>query len=707
MNEKPTDIFSHRKYWAEGFGPAPWLPMSRAEMDQLGWDSCDIIIVTGDAYVDHPSFGMAVIGRVLEGQGFRVGIISQPDWRSADAFRALGKPNLFFGIAAGNMDSMINHYTADKKRRNDDAYTAGDIAGKRPDRAVTVYSQRAREAYKDVPVVIGGIEASLRRMAHYDYWSDKVRRSVLVDSKADILLYGNAERAIVDWAHGLADGKTIEQLRHLRGTAYVTTAPEPGYRVIDSTSVDQPGKVDPHLNPYQGMEPEVCESEAAKSDEDTADPQQSQEPVQVVSLLASSAPSRDVIRLPSFEAVKDDPVLYAHAARVMHKETNPHNALALIQAHGDREVWFNPPPIPLSTPELDWVFEQPYQRRPHPDYGNAKIPALEMIQHSVNIMRGCFGGCTFCSITEHEGRIIQNRSEDSIVREIEKIRDTSPSFTGVISDLGGPTANMWRLACKSEEIESKCRKLSCVFPGICKNLNTDQTPLIHLYRRARTIPGIKKVLIASGLRYDIAVETPEYVKELVTHHVGGYLKIAPEHTEEGPLDQMMKPGIGTYDRFKNLFDKYSKAAGKKQYLIPYFIAAHPGTTDNDMVNLALWLKRNKFRADQVQTFYPSPMALATAMYHSEKNPLKKVDRDSKHVPAVRSIKQRRLHKAFLRYHDSDNWPALRDALKKIGRRDLIGNGPMHLVPSRQPPKRHRVVKTKGTTPFRTKHTKQF
>ena len=706
MNEKPKNIFSHRKYWAECFGPAPWLPMSRTEMDQLGWDSCDIIIVTGDAYVDHPSFGMAVIGRVLEGQGFRVGIISQPDWRSAEPFKALGKPNLFFGIAAGNMDSMINHYTADKKRRNDDAYTAGDLAGKRPDRAVAVYSQRAREAYKDVPVVIGGIEASLRRMAHYDYWSDKVRRSVLVDSKADILLYGNAERAIVDLAHGLAEGKTIEQLRHLRGTAYVTTRPEPGYRVIDSTSVDQPGKVDPHLNPYQGMEPEVCESEAAKSDDD-ADSQQSQEPVQVVSLLASSAPSKDVIRLPSFEAVKDDPVLYAHAARVMHKETNPHNALALIQAHGDREVWFNPPPIPLSTPELDWVFEQPYQRRPHPDYGDAKIPALEMIQHSVNIMRGCFGGCTFCSITEHEGRIIQNRSEDSIVREIEKIRDTSPNFTGVISDLGGPTANMWRLACKSEEIESKCRKLSCVFPGICKNLNTDQTPLIHLYRRARTIPGIKKVLIASGLRYDIAVETPEYVKELVMHHVGGYLKIAPEHTEEGPLDQMMKPGIGTYDRFKNLFDKYSKAAGKKQYLIPYFIAAHPGTTDNDMVNLALWLKRNKFRADQVQTFYPSPMALATAMYHSEKNPLKKVDRDSKHVPAVRSIKQRRLHKAFLRYHDSDNWPALRDALKQIGRRDLIGNGPMHLVPSRQPPKRHRVVKTKGTTPFRTKHTKQF
>ena len=481
----------------------------------------------------------------------------------------------------------------------------------------------------------------------------------------------------------------------------MTSESLPGYRVIDSTSVDEPGKVDKLLNPYQGMEPEVCDAEAENAvSKDVVE-------AQAVSLMASSNPTADVIRLPSFDVVKDDPVLYAHTARVMHKETNPHNALALIQAHGERHVWFNPPPIPLSTPELDWVFEQPYQRRPHPAYGDHKIPALEMIQHSVNIMRGCFGGCTFCSITEHEGRIIQNRSEDSIVREIEKIRDTSPSFTGVISDLGGPTANMWRLACKSEEIEAKCRKLSCVFPGICKNLNTDQTPLVDLYRRARTIPGVKKVLIASGLRYDLAVETPEYVKELVTHHVGGYLKIAPEHTEDGPLDQMMKPGIGTYDRFKQLFDKYSKAAGKKQYLIPYFIAAHPGTTDNDMVNLALWLKQNKFRADQVQTFYPSPMALATAMYHSEKNPLKKVSRGSKSVPSVRSIKQRRLHKAFLRYHDPDNWPALREALKKIGRRDLIGNGPMHLVPSRQPPKRHRIVKDgKGTTPFRTKHTRQ-
>ena len=692
---RPKPIYSHRKFWAECLGPAPFLPMSRQEMDQLGWDSCDVIIVTGDGYVDHPSFGMAVIGRVLEGQGYRVGIISQPDWQSAEPFKALGKPNLYFGIAAGNMDSMINHYTADRKRRNDDAYTPGDVAGKRPDRAVTVYSQRVREAYSDVPIVLGGIEASLRRIAHYDYWSEKIRRSVVLDSKADILLFGNAERAIVDLTHRLAAGESIQDIRDLRGTAFVTRGPEEGYREVDSTSVDVIGSVDKHLNPYEGMEPAKCDE---ASENDSADT-----PAEPVRLVVAKDPASSVLRIPAFEQVRDDPVLYAHASRVLHKETNPYNALPLIQRHGERDVWINPPPIPLETDELDWVFELPYQRLPHPVYGGAKIPAFEMIQHSVNIMRGCFGGCTFCSITEHEGRIIQNRSEDSIIREVEKIRDTSPAFTGVISDLGGPTANMWRLACKSKEIEAKCRKLSCVFPGICKNLNTDQTPLISLYRRARELPGIKKVLIASGLRYDLAVETPEYVRELVTHHVGGYLKIAPEHTEGGPLDKMMKPGIGTYDAFKAMFEKYTREAGKKQYLIPYFIAAHPGTTDEDMIHLALWLKRNKFRADQVQTFYPSPMATATAMYHSGKNPLKRVTRQSEHVPSVRKLNQRRLHKAFLRYHDPENWPLLRETLKKMGRRDLIGNGKMHLVPLRQPPKRHRVVND-DSQPFATQHT---
>ena len=694
MPDKPKALYDYRKYWAECLGPAPWLPMSREEMDLLGWDSCDIIIVSGDGYVDHPSFGMAVIGRVLEAQGFRVGMIAQPDWRSVEPFTALGRPNLFFGVTAGNMDSMINHYTADRKRRNDDAYTPGNAPGRRPDRAVTVYSQRLREAYRDTPIVIGGIEASLRRIAHYDYWSDRVKRSVLLDSRADLLVFGNAERAIVSIAHRLADSEGIDNLRDIRGTAYVTTT-LPGQRtIIDSSAVDQPGPVTHHPNPYEGMEPEPCSATASDS------PTPATEPVR---LLASPNPETHAIRIPSAEAVTEDPVLYAHASRVFHKETNPHNALPLVQAHGDRDVWLNPPPIPLETEELDWVFELPYQRLPHPSYDGAAVPAMEMIQHSVNIMRGCFGGCTFCSITEHEGRIIQSRSEDSVIREVERIRDTSPAFTGVISDLGGPTANMWRLACKDKETEAACRKLSCVYPGICKNLNTDQTPLINLYRRARETKGVKKVLIASGLRYDLAVESPEYVKELVTHHVGGYLKIAPEHTETGPLSKMMKPGIGSYDRFAAMFERFSRDAGKKQYLIPYFIAAHPGTTDEDMVSLALWLKQHRFKADQVQTFYPSPMATATAMYHTGRNPLKPVRRESETLSTVRKLSQRRLHKAFLRYHDPDNWPLLRKTLKQMGRRDLIGNGVMHLIPPRQPPKRHRVVPADGK-PFRTQHT---
>jgi uncharacterized radical SAM protein YgiQ len=676
-------LFSYRKYWAECFGPAPFLPMSRAEMDQLGWDSCDIIIVTGDAYVDHPSFGMAVIGRVLEAQGFRVGIIAQPDWQSKDAFMALGKPNLFFGVAAGNMDSMINRYTADRRLRHDDAYTPGDIGGKRPDRAVIVYSQRVREAYSDVPVVIGSIEASLRRIAHYDYWSDKVRRSILLDSKADMLLYGNAERAVVEIAHRLAHGETIEAIRDVRGTAVAVREIPAGWTVIDSTEFDQPGSTHFHKNPYEMVEePSACATKKAESDGDV---------VQVVRVLdpltarkAKPDPTRSVIRLPGYEQVKNDPVYYAHTARLLHLETNPGNARALVQAHGDRDVWLNPPPIPLTTDEMDSVFDLPYQRVPHPAYGDAKIPAYEMIRFSVNIMRGCFGGCSFCSITEHEGRIIQSRSQESIVREVENIRDKTPGFTGVISDLGGPTANMWRLNCKSKTIQENCRRLSCVFPGICKNLDTDQTPLIALYREVRELPGIKKVLIASGLRYDLAVQTPAYVKELVTHHVGGYLKIAPEHTEEGPLSKMMKPGIGTYDRFKAMFDKFSKQAGKEQFLIPYFIAAHPGTTDEDMLNLALWLKQNGFRADQVQAFYPSPMANATAMYYSEKNPLHHVNRDSEKVFTAKGLRQRRLHKAFLRYHDPENWPLLRETLQKMGRADLIGYGKKQLIPPRQP-----------------------
>lgn len=635
-----------------GGSAAPFLPMSRAEMDALGWDECDIVLVTGDAYVDHPSFGMAIIGRLLESQGFRVGIFSQPDWQSAEPFRALGRPRLFFGVTGGNMDSMVNRYTSDRRLRHDDAYTPGGEGGKRPDRCTIVYTQRCREAYKDVPIVLGGIEASLRRIAHYDYWSDKVRRSILADAKADLLIYGNAERAVVEVAQRLAEGASPRELDTVRGVALFRRVPE-------------------HY------------TELHADDLDSADEG------------ASRLPGDIVIRLPSFEQVENDKEAYARASRVLHRESNPGNARPLVQRHGDRDLWLNAPPIPLSSEEMDAVYDLPYARAPHPAYGDAKIPAWDMIKFSVTVMRGCFGGCTFCSITEHEGRIIQNRSEGSILREIEKIRDKTPGFTGVISDIGGPTANMYRMACKDPKIEAACRLPSCVFPDICPNLNTSHDDLIRLYRKVREVKGVKKVMVASGVRYDLAVKSPEYVKELVTHHVGGYLKIAPEHTERGPLDKMMKPGIGTYDRFKEMFDAAAKEAGKKYYLIPYFIAAHPGTTDEDMLNLALWLKKNRYRADQVQNFLPSPMATATAMYHTGVNPLKGVRRGAtEKVETVRGARQRRLHKAFLRYHDPENWPLLREALKEMGRADLIGLRPDQLVPAHQPPGTGRGAATK-------------
>jgi uncharacterized radical SAM protein YgiQ len=639
--EKPLISLSHHR--APSGKAAPFLPMSRAEMTALGWDACDIVLVTGDAYVDHPSFGMAIIGRLLEAQGFRVGIIAQPDWQSAEPFKALGKPTVFFGVTGGNMDSMVNRYTADRRLRHDDAYTPAGEGGRRPDRCTVVYAQRCREAFKDVPIVLGGIEASLRRIAHFDYWSEKVRRSVLADAKADLLLYGNAERAVVEVANRLAAGEAPRDLGSIRGVALFRRVPD-GYTELHADDLDS------------------ADEGAARHPGDT------------------------VIRLPAYEQVEQDREAYARASRVLHRESNPGNARPLVQRHGDRDLWLNPPPIPLTSAEMDSVYDLPYARGPHPSYGDAKIPAWDMIKFSVTIMRGCFGGCTFCSITEHEGRIIQNRSEGSILREIERIRDKTPGFTGVISDIGGPTANMYRMACKDPKIEAACRLPSCVFPDICANLNTSHDELIRLYRKVREVKGVKKVMVASGVRYDLAVKSPEYVEELVEHHVGGYLKIAPEHTERGPLDKMMKPGIGAYNRFKQMFDAAAKQAGKKYYLIPYFIAAHPGTTDEDMMNLALWLKKNRYRADQVQTFLPSPMATATAMYHTGVNPLRGVRHGaSEKVEAIKGLRQRRLHKAFLRYHDPDNWPLLREALKQMGRGDLIGSRPDQLVPVHQPP----------------------
>ena len=698
-NSEPVrHLFSYPKYWAECYGTAPYLPMSRAEMDALGWDSCDIIIVTGDAYVDHPSFGMAVIGRMLESQGFRVGIIAQPAWDSAEPFKALGEPNLFFGVAPGNMDSLINRYTADLRIRTDDAYTPNGEAGKRPDRSTIVYSQRCREAYYNTPIVIGGIEASLRRIAQYDYWSDKVRKSILIDSNADILLYGNAERAIVQLAHEMANGHKIDELSDIRGTAILRDSVPAGWTEIDSTRIDWPSKIDAIPNPYEMKDPET-QSCATEDKAPTAD---ESAPVRIIPMPLHRKNDLDkattYIRLPSYNKVRNDPALYAHASRVLHQESNPHNARVLVQKHDTKEIWVNLPPIPLATDEMDGVFDLPYQRRPHPSYGDAKIPAYEMIKTSVNIMRGCFGGCTFCSITEHEGRIIQSRSEESILKEVANIRDQVPGFTGTISDLGGPTANMYRLNCKSETIQKNCRRLSCVYPTICQNLETDHKHTTQLYRKARAIPGIKRVAIASGLRYDLALRDPEYVEELVTHHVGGYLKIAPEHSEENTLSKMMKPSISSYDDFKEMFDKFSKKAGKVQYLIPYFIAAHPGTDDADMLNLGLWLKKNKFRPDQVQTFYPSPMALATAMYYSGRNPLKKVTYKSEKVNTAKKIEQRRLQKAFLRYHDEKNWPMLRAALKEMGREDMIGDAPHQLVPAEKSNLRAHALKRRLKKP---------
>ena len=606
------------------------------------------------------------------------------------------------------MDSMINRYTADLRMRHDDAYTAGGKGGERPDRAVIVYSQRCKEAYTDVPVVLGGIEASLRRIAQYDYWSNKVRRSVLMDATADILLYGNAERAIVELSHGLAAGKSLDELWDLRGTVHIRQDPPAGFVELDSTRIDWPGNIDKLPNPYdfgndQSGADKLLDPTTKRCGADSSVNEPAEDdgiaPIRIIPMPLKRKEKLDAattyVRLPSFDKVAKDSSLYAHASRVLHQESNPHNARALIQKHGNREIWVNPPPIPLETAEMDGVFGLPYQRIPHPRYGKNKIPAYDMIRFSINIMRGCFGGCTFCSITEHEGRIIQSRSHESILNEIEDIKDKVPGFTGSISDLGGPTSNMYFLNCNDDEIQSNCRKLSCVYPVICKNLNTDHSPTTQLYRKARKMEGIHNIAIASGLRYDLAVKDPDYVRELVTYHVGGYLKIAPEHSEQNTLNKMMKPGMDTYYDFKKMFDRFSREAGKKQYLIPYFIAAHPGCEDEDMLNLSLWLKDNDVKVDQVQNFYPSPMSLATAMYHSEKNPLKQITYKSETLYIPRDKDQRKAHKTLLRYHDPENWPALRVKLKEMGREDLIGSRPGQLVaPEEEPKRRDAGLKTK-------------
>jgi uncharacterized radical SAM protein YgiQ len=623
-----------------------FLPTSRADLDARGWDDVDIVIVSGDAYVDHPAFGPVLIARFLEGRGFKVGFIAQPDWRSADPFRALGKPRLFFGVSAGNLDSMLNRLTAQKKNRSEDQYSPGGRTGCRPDRATVVYAQRCREAYPDVPVVLGGIEASLRRIAHYDYWSDTVRRSMLVDAKADLLVFGMGERPVWEVADRLRGGERIGEIRDVRGTAFM-----------------------------------VGNDEMKRHE---ADP-------------ARMVADRKVVVLPSYEDVARDKRAFALMSRNFQVETNPGNARPLAQRHGDRAVYFNPPAFPLEdgagtgggAVSMDELYDLPFTRVPHPMY-TEPIPGYETVKHSLVLMRGCFGGCTFCSITEHEGRVIQNRSAESVLREIRALRRQG-DFRGTITDLGGPTANMYKLACKSPEIESKCRRLSCVHPGVCENLKTDHGPLVQLMQKVRATDGVKHVFIASGVRYDLAERSPEYVEELARHHVGGQLSVAPEHVSPRVLEKMKKPGIESYERFQKMFECASAAAGKEQYDIPYFISGHPGSTLEDMVDLALWLKKNGRRPRQVQDFIPTPMAMATCMYHTGIDPL-----TMQPVYTATGLRAKKLQKALLLYWSPEQWPLAREALREAGRADLIGHGPDALVPPEAPgerrqasPRRHR------------------
>jgi uncharacterized radical SAM protein YgiQ len=613
--------------WTERHA-APHLPMTRAEMAARGWDAVDVVFVTGDAYVDHPSFAMAILGRVLEAAGFRVAILSQPDWHSCEPWRQFGRPRLFFGVSAGNMDSLINHYTANKKVRNDDAYSPGGRIGLRPDRATLPYCHRAREAFSGVPVIAGGVEASLRRLAHYDYWSDTVRRSILLDCKADLLVYGMGETQIVEIARRLAAGESVKQLRDLRGVAYAL-----GARESESLA--------------QGA--------------------------------SGGFPTHDILVLPTFEEVKTDKMAFVEATRVIHINTNPHNAKTLVQYHDRQAVVVNPPALPLTQPEMDRTYDLPYNRRPHPSY-TEPIPAYEMIKDSVTLMRGCFGGCTFCSITAHQGRIVSSRSHDSVLKEVRKMA-ADPDFKGIISDIGGPTANMYEMRCTRPEVEARCKRLSCVYPSVCKLLGTDHGPLIELLKRARTEPGIRKVLVASGIRMDLAQMSPEYLHELAAHHVGGHLKVAPEHTDKNVLNLMKKPDVDNFGVFASEFKNASQKAGKpKQFLVPYFISSHPGSDLHAMIDLAVFLKRNGYRPDQVQDFIPAPFDIATCMYYTGIDPFTKQE-----VFVARKLHDRKLQRALLQFFKPENYFEVRAALLQAGRADLIGGGCDALIPA-QPPK---------------------
>jgi uncharacterized radical SAM protein YgiQ len=617
---------------------------SAAEMQELGWEQPDVVFVSGDAYVDHPSFAAAILGRWLTSHGFRVAILAQPDWRSADAWRALGRPRLFYAVSAGNMDSMINHYTANRKRRNADAYSPGGRIGLRPDRPTAPYAQRCREAHKGVPIVIGGVEASLRRIAHYDYWSDKVLPSHLVPAKADLLAYGMGERTILEIAQRLAAGEDIRALRDMRGVAYLL-----------------------------GRNEELTNHRWRDSASDGA-----------------------TLELPSYEEVSRDKRAFAQMTRCFHEETNPLNARRLTQRHGDRQLVINPPCLPLTTRELDAIHELPYTRRPHPSYSaeGDSIPAWQTIKDSIQIMRGCFGGCTFCSITMHQGRAIQSRSEESILREVQELSER-PGFSGHVSDLGGPTANMYRMRCGDPKAEAVCRRPSCVHPKICKLLGTDHEPLRDLMRKSRELPGIKKVHIASGIRMDLAAEEDGYIDDLTRHHVGGHLKVAPEHASDAVLQVMKKPPTASFERFAEKFEQSSRRAGKEQYLVPYFIASHPGSGADEMIELAIFLKQHGYRPRQVQDFIPAPMDVATCIHYTGLDPY-----SMKPVKTVKRLRDREVQRALLQFFAPENYFKVRDALRNAGRLDLIGSGDQCLIGAKPPAAAVRTQRQRGPSATR-------
>lgn len=612
-----------------------FLPISKADMDARGWEQCDFVLVTGDAYVDHHSFGTAIISRVLENAGYKVGIIAQPDWHSIDDFKKLGKPRIGFLVNAGNMDSMVNHYSVSKRIREKDLYSPGGKMGLRPDRAVIVYCNKIREAYKNVDIVIGGIEASLRRFAHYDYWSDKVRKSILTDSGADLLIYGMSEKQIVEVANYMNDGFQAKYIRHVPGTCYL------------ADSLD-----------------EIYEEH---------------------------------IVIPSYKEICESKEIYAEAFKIQYEEQDPIRGRTLIQHQGDKYLVVNKPEVPLTREELDKVYALPYTKEYHYIYEkDGGIPAIEEVKFSIVSSRGCFGNCSFCAITFHQGRAVQSRSEESILEEAKEIT-TFKDFKGYIHDVGGPTANFRKPACKHQLTIGACKKKQCLSPGPCKNLDVDHSDYLNVLRKIRSLPNVKKAFVRSGIRYDyvMADKNDKFFKELVEHHVSGQLKVAPEHVSEEVLKYMGKPAGDTYEKFREKFYKINKQLGKNQYIIPYLMSSHPGSTLKEAIKLAEYLRDIKYQPEQVQDFYPTPGTPSTTMFYTGLDPL-----TMKKVYVPKSKEEKAMQRALLQFSNPKNYNIVYDALVKAGREDLIGNGPKCLIKSKEQryKEAHGLVKARSNKP---------